>query len=160
VGSWRMAPFSNTRLYFRILGDLSQTFPKSCEEFRLTVDGLEMFTGRIRGQWICQTCRKSLITNAIQRRTFRTSVLRRQTVEELPPGLILRAQKMALQHQELEQKVAAMTDYTPESVHIYKRISELSDISTNLKAFEQAKKVQPCPSEFFSDVRTCKNSRG
>jgi hypothetical protein len=50
---------------------------------------------------------------------------------------------MALQHQELEKKVAAMTDYTPESILIYKRISELSDISTNLKAFEQAKKVHP-----------------
>lgn len=112
------------------------------------VDGLAMFTARLRGQWICQTCRKSLITNVVPRRAFRATVPRRQSVEELPPGLILRAQKMALQHQELEQKVAAMTDYTPESVLIYKRISELSDISTNLKAFEQAKKVHP-PSGLF-----------
>jgi len=68
-------------------------------------------------------------------------VFRRQALEELPPGLILRAQKMALQHKELEEKVAALTDYTPESVHLYKRISELSEISTNLKAFEDARKV-------------------
>jgi hypothetical protein len=134
-------------------------YPKSSnDKFRETVDGIAMFTARLRGQWICQACRKSLITNALQRRTFRATVLRRQTVEELPPGLILRAQKMALQHQELEKKVAAMTDYTPESVLIYKRISELSNVSTNLKAFEQAQKVQP-PSEPFSDARTYKNSR-
>lgn len=62
-------------------------------------------------------------------------------MEELPQGLILRAQKMALQHKELEEKVASMTEYTPRSVLLYKRISELSEISANLQAFEEAKHV-------------------
>jgi len=77
----------------------------------------------------------------VQRRTFRTTLPWRQAIEELPPALILRAQKMALQHKELEEKVAAMTDYTPQSVLMYKRISELSEISATLKAFEKAIKV-------------------
>jgi len=44
---------------------------------------------------------------------------------------------MALRHKELEEKVAAMTDYTPQSVLMYKRISELSEVSANLNAFEE-----------------------
>jgi hypothetical protein len=48
---------------------------------------------------------------------------------------------MALQHAELEQKAAAMTEYTPQSVQLYKRISELADVAANLKEFEETRKV-------------------
>ena len=48
---------------------------------------------------------------------------------------------MALQHQELEAKAAAMTEYTPQTVQLYKRISELADVATNLNQFEEAQKV-------------------
>ena len=48
---------------------------------------------------------------------------------------------MALQHQELEQRAASMTEYTPQSVQLYRRISELADVSANLKAFEDTHTV-------------------
>ena len=48
---------------------------------------------------------------------------------------------MALLHQQLEEKATEMTDYTPESVQLYKQISELSQVATNLKEFEDAQKV-------------------
>lgn len=102
-----------------------------------------MFVGRQTGQWICRTCRKHLYENICQRRSFRGTLLRWQTVEGVPPGLILRARKMALQHQELEEKAAAITEYTPQSVQLYKRISELADVATNLKEFEDAQTVHP-----------------
>jgi hypothetical protein len=55
---------------------------------------------------------------------------------------------MALKHQELEAKAAAMTEYTPQTVQLYKRISELADVATNLNQFEEAQKVchkRSCP---------------
>jgi hypothetical protein len=48
---------------------------------------------------------------------------------------------MALQHQELEQRAASMTEYTPQSVQLHRRISEIADVSANLKAFEDAHTV-------------------
>jgi len=62
-------------------------------------------------------------------------------VEELPAGLILRAQEMARQYKELEAKAASITEYTPQTVQLYKRISELEEVATNLKAFQDARKV-------------------
>ena len=34
-----------------------------------------------------------------------------------------------------------MTEYTPQSVQLYKRISELAEVATNLKEFEDAQTV-------------------
>lgn len=48
---------------------------------------------------------------------------------------------MTLLHQQLEQKAAEMTEYTPESAQLYRRISELAQVATNLKEFEDAQKV-------------------
>ena len=62
-------------------------------------------------------------------------------MEELPAGLILRAQEMARQYKELEAKAASITEYTPQTVQLYKRISELEEVATNLKAFQDARKV-------------------
>jgi hypothetical protein len=64
-----------------------------------------------------------------------------QSVEELPAGLVLRAQKMAQLHKDLEKKAATMTEYTPQTVQLYKRISELADVAENLRAFQEARKV-------------------
>jgi hypothetical protein len=57
------------------------------------------------------------------------------------PGVLALARKMASQHKELEQKAAALTEYTPQSVQLYKRISELEDVAKNLTNFEQTQKV-------------------
>ena len=102
-----------------------------------------MLVGRQTGQWICRTCQRDILNRSIQKRSFWATLSRWQSVESVPPGLILRAQKMALQHQELEQKAASMTEYTPQSVRLYKRISELADVATNLKEFEDAHSVHP-----------------
>jgi len=48
---------------------------------------------------------------------------------------------MAEQCQELEQQAASLTEYTPQSIHIYKRISELSEVTSSLKQFEDAQTV-------------------
>lgn len=101
----------------------------------------EMFVPRVGGQWICRACRNSLAENQIGKRLFQSTRWRGQSVEELPAGLILRAQKMARQHRELEQKAAIMTEYTPQTVQLYKRISELEQVATNLKEFQDARKV-------------------
>jgi hypothetical protein len=115
-----------------------------------------MFVGRQSGQWICRACRTNLYNHALQRKSFRTSSLRWQSVEGIPPGLILRAKKMALQHQELEQKAAAMTEYTPQTVQLYKRISELADVAANLKQFEESQKV--CRKSYLLICRTLRSS--
>jgi len=100
-----------------------------------------MFVGRQTGRWVCRACRKQLYGNAIGNRLFRTNVARWQNVEGVPPGLISRARRMAQLHEQLEHKAAELTEYTPESVQLYRRISELAQISTNLKEFEEAQKV-------------------
>src|SRR5271169_3073892 len=100
-----------------------------------------MFVGRQTGQWICRTCRKHLCRSGYQKRLFGTTLPRWQSIEGVPPGLILRARKMALQHQELEEKAAKITEYTPQSVQLYKRITELADVATNLKEFEDSQTV-------------------
>ena len=97
-----------------------------------------MIVRRHTGQWICRTCRRDILDRSIQKRSFWTTPSLWQSLEGVPPGLILRARKMALQHQELEQKAASLTEYTPQSVQLYKRISELADVATNLKEFEDA----------------------
>jgi hypothetical protein len=102
-----------------------------------------MFVGRQTGQWICRTCRKHLYRNGYQKRLFWIAPSRWQNIEGVPPGLILRARKMALQHQELEEKAAKITEYTPQSVQLYKRITGLADVATNLKEFEDAQTVHP-----------------
>ena len=71
---------------------------------------------------------------------------------------MLRARKMALHHQELEQKAAAMTEYTPQSIQLYKRISELADVAANLKEFEDAHAVYISENSRLI-VRTSKSSR-
>lgn len=101
----------------------------------------EMFVPQFSRQWICRACRNSLAKNQIGKRLFQSTRWRGQTVDELPAGLILRAQKMAQQHRELEQKAASMTEYTPQTVQLYKRISELEQVTTNLKEFQDARKV-------------------
>jgi hypothetical protein len=82
-------------------------------------------------------------------------VVQWQTVEGVPPGLIHRARKMALLHQELEQKAAEITEYTPESVQMYRRLSELAQVATNLKELEDAQKVFSRQKSTY--VRTSKN---
>ena len=68
---------------------------------------------------------------------------------------------MALRHKELEEKVAAMTDYTPQSVLLYKRISELSEVSANLRAFEETLNVcDNVTTETYLTHRTFETSRG
>jgi peptide chain release factor 1 len=93
---------------------------------------------------MCQSCGRALGNVNYQCRGFSGSTARWQIAEEFPPGLILRARKMAKQCQELEQRAASMTEYTPQSMHIYKRISELSEVASNLKQFEEAQNV-PLP---------------
>ena len=100
-----------------------------------------MFVGQRTGQWICRTCQNNLRYHILPKRLFSAYSMVWQATQSLPPGLILRAQKMALVHAELEKKAAAMTDYTPESVQLYKRINELADIASNLKEFEDAQTV-------------------
>ena len=102
-----------------------------------------MLVARQTGHWVCRTCRRDILNRSSQKRLFETTLVRWQSVEGVPPGLILRARKMALQHQELEQKAAAITEYTPQSVQLYKRISELAEVATNLKEFEDAHTVYP-----------------
>ena len=104
-----------------------------------------MLVGRQTRQWICRTCQRDTVNRSTQKRSFWTTLSRWQSVEGVPPGLIIRARKMALQHQELEQKAASMTEYTPQSVQLYKRISELADVSANLKEFEDAHLVHLFP---------------
>jgi len=65
---------------------------------------------------------------------------------------------MALRHKELEEKVAAMTDYTPQSVLMYKRISQLSEVSENLKSFEETLKVRD--SLNFSNLQNIRELEG
>jgi len=112
-----------------------------CAVGRTHRDG--MFVGRQTGKWVCRACRKQIYGNASGRRLFQTSALQWQNIEGVPPGVIHRARKMALLHQELEQKAAEITEYTPESVQLYRRISELAQVATNLKEFEDAQKVFP-----------------
>lgn len=100
-----------------------------------------MFVGQQTAKWVCRACRKQLYGNTFGNRHFRTSVLQWQNVEGVPPGLIHRARKMAILHQQLEQKAAEMTEYTPESAQLYRRISELAQVAANLKEFEDAQKV-------------------
>jgi hypothetical protein len=100
-----------------------------------------MFIGRQTGKWVCRACRKQVYGNVSGRRLFQTSALQWQNVEGVPPGVIHRARKMALLHRELEQKAAEITEYTTESVQLYRRISELAQVATNLKEFEDAQKV-------------------
>ena len=99
-----------------------------------------MFTLRVTGQWVCQTCRQRTF-RFYQGRLIQNAALLRQNVDGMPPGLLLRARKMALLHQELEQKAASITEYTPQSARLYKRLSELAEVSTDLKAFEEAQRV-------------------
>ena len=115
-----------------------------------------MFVARHSGGWICRQCRNAITNNNNRKRGFQSSVWRWQSVEELPPGLILRAQKMVRLHKELEQKAASMTEYTPQTVQLYKRISELEQVATNMKAFQEARKVSVIL--LHADPRISKNS--
>lgn len=96
-----------------------------------------MFSARQTGRWVCRACRNQ----RNQRRQFGSTLWRWQGVEGFPPGLVLRAKKMAIQHAELERKAAAMTEYTPQSIQIYKRISELAEVAAQLKELEETQKV-------------------
>jgi hypothetical protein len=102
-----------------------------------------MFASRQTVAWICQACRQEFPFNKFNTliRSFHFTAKTCQETESIPSGLILRAQKLAQQHRELEQKAAQITDYTPQSIQLYKRISELSQVTTNLKEFENAHKV-------------------
>ena len=96
-----------------------------------------MFATRQTGRWVCRACRDSFH----QKRLFGLTQWRWRDIEGIAPSLILRARKMATQHTELEQKAAAMTEYTPQSVQLYKRISELAAVAENLKELEETQKV-------------------
>lgn len=50
---------------------------------------------------------------------------------------------MALELQELEGKAAAMTEYTTQSVQLYKRIRELTSVVSHLKELEDSHTVSP-----------------
>jgi len=102
-----------------------------------------MFVGQRTGQWACQACRKRIYNNINTKRLFGNTVLRWQSVEGVPPGLIVLARKMAVQYQELEKQAAATTEYTPQTVQLYKRIGQLSDVATILKELEDAQTVKP-----------------
>lgn len=67
---------------------------------------------------------------------------RGQNDEGMNLGVLQLARKMAAQHKELEQKAAAITEYTPQSVQVYKRISELENVVNNLNSFEKTQKVK------------------
>jgi hypothetical protein len=101
---------------------------------------LLMFVAPAR-QWICSACRKRIFDRLQAKRAFAATTTRWQTVEGMHPGVLALARKMASQHKELEQKAAALTEYTPQSVQLYKRISELEDVAKNLTNFEQTQKV-------------------
>jgi hypothetical protein len=98
-----------------------------------------MLVGQQTRKWICRVYYRKIY----HKRLFSTSLLRWQDVEGVPPGLIVRARKLAQQHQELEQKAAEMTEYTPQSIQIYKRISELASVASNLKEFQETQMVIP-----------------
>lgn len=92
-------------------------------------------------QWVCSACRKRIFDGVKTKRAFTATATIWQAVEGMHPGVIQLARKMASQHKELEQKAAAMTEYTPQSVQLYKRISELEDVAKNLNNFEETRKV-------------------
>ena len=93
--------------------------------------------------WICHTCRRSILNCTTPKKQFQTAPLRWQIVQGIPPRLILQARKMALELQELEGKAAAMTEYTTQSVQLYKRIRELTSVVSNLKELEDSHTVSP-----------------
>ena len=99
-----------------------------------------MFVSPAR-QWICGTCRKRIFNGIQMKRTLTVTTSRWQSVEGMHLGVIQLAWKLASQHKELEQKAAAMTEYTPQSVQLYKRISQLEDVANNLNKFEETQKV-------------------
>jgi hypothetical protein len=115
----------------------------------------EMLVGRQTGQWICRICRKGISNSIFHKRSFQATRLRWQGIEGVPPGLILRARKLALQHQELEEQATKITEYTSQSVQLYKRISELAEVTANLKEFEDTQKV--ISSKLLAYCRTSKS---
>jgi len=99
-----------------------------------------MFVAPTR-KWVCDGCRRCIFDSFRTARALTTTASRWQNVDEMHPGVIQLARKMAAQHKELEQKAAAMIEYTPQSIQIYKRISELENVANNLKSFEETQKV-------------------
>src|SRR5579859_2050502 len=99
-----------------------------------------MFVAPTR-KWVCDACRRCILDSFRTARALTTTASRWQNVDEMHPGVIQLARKMASQHKELEQKAAAMTEYTPQSVQLHKRISELEDVAKNLKNFEETQNV-------------------
>ena len=99
-----------------------------------------MFVAPTR-KWVCDACRICIFDSLWTARALTTTASRLQNVDEMNPGVIQLARKMAAQHKVLEQKAAAMTEYTPQSIQIYKRLSELENVASNLKSFEETQKV-------------------
>jgi len=90
-----------------------------------------------RRLFLCRTCRQNIYNTKLFRRTVSGDASQLHNVEGIPPALIARARKMALQHQELEQKAASINEYTPQLIQLHKRISELTQVAENLKELEE-----------------------
>jgi hypothetical protein len=99
-----------------------------------------MFAIPRAGKWICRTCRRRPHNT---QRGFHYAATLWQDGGRVSAGLIKRARKLARQHKELEEKAAAMTEYSPESIQLYKRINELSEVASQLDALEDSQKVLP-----------------
>jgi hypothetical protein len=95
-----------------------------------------------RKLFLCRTCRQNIYSRHFKR-TLSVNASQLHKVEGIPPALIARARKMALQHQELEQKAASLNEYTPQLIQLHKRISELAQVAENLKELEQTHAVSP-----------------
>ena len=96
-----------------------------------------------RRLFLCRTCRQNIYNTRHFKRTVSVNASQLHIVEGVPPALIARARKMALQHQELEQKAASINEYTPQVIQLHKRISELAQVAENLKELEETHAVSP-----------------
>ena len=112
-----------------------------------------MLVGRQTNKWICRACQKE----SYGKRLFHYTGWKRNGAEGVPTGLILRAKKFAQQYRELEQKAAQTTEYTPQTIQLYKRINELSEVANNLREFENTQDV--CLCRKLIDIRTSTNSK-